>query len=99
METVNTLGRYKDAVLESIIKELALLTLMLVPNDVFCFFRNRSLAGSQNEKHQPGGTGGRSGSRDHNLHMEGTASGGDRSGDDSWNYAFADWDVDKGTPR
>ena len=42
--------------------------------------------------------GGRSGSRDHNLHMEGTASGGDRSGDDSWNYAFADWDVDKGTP-
>ena len=31
--------------------------------------------------------------------MEGTASGGDRSGDDSWNYAFADWDVDKGTPR
>ena len=62
------------------------------------FFRNRSLAGSQNEKHQPGGTGGRSGSRDHNLHMEGTASGGDRSGDDSWNYAFADWDVDKGTP-
>ena len=38
------------------------------------------------------------GSRDHNLHMEGTASGGDRSGDDSWNYAFADWNVDKGAP-
>ena len=36
--------------------------------------------------------------RDHNLHMEGTASGGDRSGDDSWNYAFADWNVDKGAP-
>ena len=53
------------------------------------------MAGSQNEKHQPGGTGG---SRDHNLHMEGTASGGDRSGDDSWNYAFADWNVDKGAP-
>ena len=67
-------------------------------NLFFVFFRNRSLAGSQNEKHQPGGTGGRSGSRDHNLHMEGTASGGDRSGDDSWNYAFADWNVDKGAP-
>ena len=56
------------------------------------------MAGSQNEKHQPGGTGGRGGSRDHNPPMEGTASGGDRSGDDSWNYAFADWNVDKGAP-
>ena len=44
-------------------------------NESVFVFRNRSLAGSQNEKHQPGGTGGRSGSRDHNLHMEGTASG------------------------
>ena len=62
------------------------------------FFVFLGTAACQNEKHQPGGTGGRSGSRDHNLHMEGTASGGDRSGDDSWNYAFADWNVDKGAP-
>ena len=36
--------------------------------------------------------------RTRSISMEGTASGGDRSGDDSWNYAFAAWNVDKGAP-
>ena len=67
-------------------------------NLFFVFLGTAAWQDLRTMKHQPGGTGGRSGSRDHNLHMEGTASGGDRSGDDSWNYAFADWDVDKGTP-